>query len=147
MAQGVRLLKKLKWRGVAQVEYLEDERDGVLKLMEINPRFWDSLQTVIQAGVDFPHLLYQISTEGDVDPELEYRSGEICRSMLPGEILYFLANFKHLRTDPSFWKFRGSNLGYCILNRKDIRPAFAFFGIAIKSLFDRDVRDTVFHRI
>jgi hypothetical protein len=30
--------------------------------MEINPRFWGSLQLAIDSGVDFPYWLYQITT-------------------------------------------------------------------------------------
>lgn len=146
LEQGVRLLKKLAWKGVAQVEFLEDCRDGALKLMDVNPRFWDSLQTVIQAGVDIPHMLFRIAVEGDVESRLDYRIGEVCRSILPGEILYFLANFGRWQTKPSFWKFWGDRLGDCILSREDPRPALAFAGIALRSLTDRNLRDSVFHR-
>ena len=41
------------------VEFKQDERDGLPKLMEINGRFWGSLQLAIDAGVDFPALLLQ----------------------------------------------------------------------------------------
>jgi len=36
----ISLLKALNWFGVAMVEFKLDPRDGVPKLMEINPRFW-----------------------------------------------------------------------------------------------------------
>ena len=39
------------------VEFKLDERDNVPKLMEINGRFWGSLQLAIDAGVDFPRIL------------------------------------------------------------------------------------------
>jgi predicted ATP-grasp superfamily ATP-dependent carboligase len=52
-----RLLDEIGWDGVAMVEFKRDERDGVPKLMEINGRFWGSLQLAIDAGVDFPVLL------------------------------------------------------------------------------------------
>ena len=48
------LLDDLGWHGVAMVEFKRDARDGVPKLMEINGRFWGSLQLAIDAGVDFP---------------------------------------------------------------------------------------------
>lgn len=144
---GTGLMEKLGWQGVAQIEFLEDERDGVLKLMEINPRFWDSLQMVIQAGVDFPYLLYRIAVDGDVESNMAYRTGEVCRSLLPGEILYFLTNLHHLDVGPSFWRFYGPNLGYCILSREDKRPTLNFFWVALNSLFDREVLDAVFHRL
>ena len=114
--------------------------------MEINPRFWGSLETVIQAGVDFPYLLYRIATEGDVEPHMDYRFGEVCRSMLPGEILYFLTDGNRRRLGPSFWRFRGPNLGYCILSREDVGPVRAFFLIALRSLFDKERFDAVLGR-
>jgi predicted ATP-grasp superfamily ATP-dependent carboligase len=54
-----RLLGALDWYGVAMVEFKEDQRDGVPKLMEINGRFWGSLQLAIDAGVDFPSILVE----------------------------------------------------------------------------------------
>jgi len=53
----VRLLEQLDWDGVAMVEFKVDEVTGVPYLMEINGRFWGSLQLAIDAGVDFPNLL------------------------------------------------------------------------------------------
>jgi predicted ATP-grasp superfamily ATP-dependent carboligase len=52
-----RLLEKLGWRGVAMIEYKLDARTGTPYIMEINGRFWGSLQLAIDAGVDFPSLL------------------------------------------------------------------------------------------
>ena len=51
------LLADVGWQGVAMVEFKRDLRDGKPKLMEINGRFWGSLQLAISAGVDFPKLL------------------------------------------------------------------------------------------
>ncbi len=51
------LLENLNWQGVAMVEF---KRDGVTKtpkLMEINARFWGSLQLSINSGINFPVLL------------------------------------------------------------------------------------------
>jgi predicted ATP-grasp superfamily ATP-dependent carboligase len=53
-----RLLKELRWTGVAMVEFKRDNRTGIPMLMEINARFWGSLQLAVDAGVDFPYLLY-----------------------------------------------------------------------------------------
>jgi len=57
---GVRLLDSLKWHGVAMVEFRRDSRDHDFKLMEINPRFWGSLDLALAAGVDFPYDLCQV---------------------------------------------------------------------------------------
>jgi predicted ATP-grasp superfamily ATP-dependent carboligase len=70
-----RVLDALKWHGVAMVEFKRDARDGVSKLLEINGRFWGSLQLAVDAGVDFPTLLYRLAVEGDVEPVLTYDVG------------------------------------------------------------------------
>ena len=61
LEQALSLLRELRWQGVAMVEFKRDLRDGSLRLMEINGRFWGSLQLAIDAGVDFPVLLADIS--------------------------------------------------------------------------------------
>lgn len=54
-----KLLAQAKWHGVAMVEFRVAE-DGTPYLMEVNTRFWGSLQLAIDAGVDFPNLLFQV---------------------------------------------------------------------------------------
>lgn len=51
------LLERFHWNGVAMVEFKRDLRTGKAWLMEINGRFWGSLQLAIDAGVDFPRML------------------------------------------------------------------------------------------
>jgi len=43
--QGLLLLEALNWHGVAMVEFKKDSRDNEFKLMEINPKFWGSLDS------------------------------------------------------------------------------------------------------
>ncbi|HEX8903416.1 MAG TPA: ATP-grasp domain-containing protein [Longimicrobiaceae bacterium] len=52
------LLAEFGWEGVAMVEYKLDAA-GTPYLMEVNGRFWGSLQLAIDAGVDFPRLLVE----------------------------------------------------------------------------------------
>jgi hypothetical protein len=63
LARSIALLERFDWEGVAMVEYKVDEATGTPYLMEINGRFWGSLQLAIDAGVDFPRLLVE-SLEG-----------------------------------------------------------------------------------
>ena len=55
------LLEALDWQGVAMVEFKRDVGSEVPYLMEINGRFWGSLQLAVDAGVDFPRLLVEAS--------------------------------------------------------------------------------------
>ena len=68
-------------RGVAMVEF-KVSAEGTPYLMEVNGRFWGSLQLAIDAGVDFPWLLYQMAigeNPGNVKP---YITGIKCRWLL-----------------------------------------------------------------
>lgn len=73
--QSLRLLEQFDWRGVAMVEFKIDATTGVAYLMEVNGRFWGSLQLAIDAGVDFPSLLARIALDGDTSATAVGRAG------------------------------------------------------------------------
>lgn len=56
----VNILQNLRWRGPAMVEFRHNRRSDEYFLMEINGRFWGSLALAIQAGVDFPYILWEV---------------------------------------------------------------------------------------
>ncbi len=70
------LVDRFDWEGVAMVEYKIDAATGTPYLMEINGRFWGSLQLAIDAGVDFPRLLVECAiAKSSPAPVREYREG------------------------------------------------------------------------
>jgi predicted ATP-grasp superfamily ATP-dependent carboligase len=71
----VALLRAMGWRGVAMVEFKQNSADGSLRLMEINGRFWGSLQLAIDAGVDFPALAVDVAVGRKRAPVETYRVG------------------------------------------------------------------------
>ena len=107
-----RLLSALDWVGVAMVEFKVDPRDGKTKLMEINPRFWGSLELAIASGVNFPALLLKVATGEEFVPVFDYETGVRCRWLVPGDILHFMANHDRFHLSPSFFQFRAANLHY-----------------------------------
>ena len=69
------LLEQFRWQGVAMIEYKVDAVTGEPYLMEVNGRFWGSLQLAIDAGVDFPSLLVRLACGEHAPPVLHYREG------------------------------------------------------------------------
>ena len=120
----VRLLKALKWHGVAMVEYKYDDNDNLPKVMEINARFWGSLQLAIDAGVDFPYMLYRLIDEGDVEKQFGYRTGVKTRWFL-GDVDILLARlFKsqaQLRLPPGHPGKLKSLWDFCKLYQRDTK--------------------------
>jgi predicted ATP-grasp superfamily ATP-dependent carboligase len=55
-----KLLDATGWIGVAMIEFRVAD-DGTPYLMEVNGRFWGSLQLAVDCGLDFPWLLYQVT--------------------------------------------------------------------------------------
>lgn len=75
------LLTSVGWHGVAMVEFRISE-DGVPYLMEVNTRFWGSLQLAIDSGVDFPYLLWQLSSGYAISVQEDYAVGQRLRWLL-----------------------------------------------------------------
>lgn len=86
-----RLLEGLKWHGVAMAEFKKDDRDGQFKLMEINPKFWGSLDLSIAAGVDFPYLAARLALDGDIEPVTDYRVGLRYSWPFPYDVMHVIA--------------------------------------------------------
>jgi predicted ATP-grasp superfamily ATP-dependent carboligase len=51
-----RVVAALGWDGIAHIDLREDDRDGSVTVLEVNPRFWSSLLASHAAGVSFPRL-------------------------------------------------------------------------------------------
>ena len=84
----MKLLRAMNWNGVAMVEFKLDEKGGCASLMEVNGRFWGSLPLAINAGVDFPYLLYKMMLEKDTFAIKGYKLGFIERWLIPGDLLW-----------------------------------------------------------
>lgn len=91
-AKSVALLRRYDWDGVAMIEYKIDQATGEAVLMEVNGRFWGSLQLAIDAGVDFPALLASLTIGERPDKVLSYRS--VCSRWFWGDIDHVIAVFR-----------------------------------------------------
>ncbi len=56
--QGLALLRGLRFKGISQVEFKRDPRDGRFKLIEVNARLWQWHGLAAACGVDLPRVAY-----------------------------------------------------------------------------------------
>ena len=140
MKLGLSLFKSLNWVGVGMVEFKVDPRDGIPKLMELNPRFWGSLQLAIVSGVDFPYLMLRMAREESFEPVLHYTVGKRCRWLLLGDILHFLSNPHRFHLHPSFFDFSDPNTSYDIFSRDDPLPLLGSVATFFTFLYDPEMK-------
>lgn len=131
------LMKSLRWTGVAHVEFKIDPRDRKPKLLEVNPRFWGSLQLAIESGIDFPFLLFRLALEGDIEPVMDYNAGVRCRWLIPGDLLHFIKNPERLRLKPNFFDFKIKD---DIISLSDPMPIIGRISSVLAFLYDKEMK-------
>jgi predicted ATP-grasp superfamily ATP-dependent carboligase len=143
-----RMLGPLGWHGVAMMEYKQDHRTGNVYLIEVNGRFWGSLQLAIDAGVDFPYFLYRLALGESPDTPRGYTVGVRSRWLL-GDLDHLLLRlFKSegdLDLPPSapskfrvlvdFLEFVRPGLHYEVISGDDARPFLYELQQYVKALF------------
>lgn len=113
------LLTPIGWHGVAMVEF-KVAGDGTPYLMEINGRFWGSLQLAIDAGVDFPYLLYQLAIGQPAAPVEQYKTGVKSRWLL-GDLDHLYLRLKAPRRKVSLAEKLKSIGRFCLPYQRGMR--------------------------
>jgi predicted ATP-grasp superfamily ATP-dependent carboligase len=74
--EGRRILRLLNYRGMAEIDFKRDERDGKLYFFELNPRFgfWMGLDSA--CGVDFPFYYYKTCLGEQIVADKNYLVGK-----------------------------------------------------------------------
>ncbi len=130
VAASTSLLKQLGWQGVAMVEFKGDETPCV---MEINGRFWGSLQLAVDAGMNFPAMLYRLCDGKPVASSFDYRVGVKSR-WLAGDLDHLLLRYRNghsvsrrlpsrARATIEFLRFHEENTFYEVERSSDLGPA------------------------
>jgi predicted ATP-grasp superfamily ATP-dependent carboligase len=105
--QAIALLKAAEWHGPAQVEF-KRKADGSPCLMEVNGRFWGTLDLAVAAGVNFPLLTCRMAVDGDIMPVSSYEVGLGFRWPVPYGLLHAVETRRWVGT---LWEFWGPGKG------------------------------------
>lgn len=120
--KSLNLTRNMRLVGVSMVEFKENIITGEKVLMEVNPRFWGSLQLAIFSGVNFPVIYHLIALGEKPVPILDFKTDLLCRWLLPGDILNFLNNKNRFNMHPSFFDFFNKRQTDDILSLNDPLP-------------------------
>lgn len=143
LEHAAKILKEIGWYGMGDCDFIEDPRDNIPKLMEINPRFTRSIKVCILAGVDFPYLLYKLAMGQEVPYILEYKIGIYLRYLF-SDIVWFIKSPNRFKAKPNFFWFFGKNLRDEVISFKDPGPAIAYFLSKALALLNKKERKFYF---
>jgi D-aspartate ligase len=144
-ALGSALLKAMHWYSYADIDLITDPRDGLPKIMEINPRITGSVKICFEAGVDFADMLVRLAMGYEVAPVSYYQSGLYLRH--PGiDLLWFLTSADRFKAKPSWFWFFGKDLRFEVLSLSDPGPAFAYALANVRDLFSAEARRYKYQR-
>jgi len=137
-----RLLRVIGWRGYADVDLIQDPRDGVAKVMEINPRITGSVKIAFDAGVDFADMIVRSLLDEPV-VKTDYEVGRHLR-FFHKDVLWFIMSPDRFRAHPSWFSFFNSKTSDQILSLDDPIPGITFTLESLGRLLkDRGYRDKV----
>lgn len=72
---GLDFFRSIGYAGFGTIEFKKDDRDGVWKATDLNPRWVGPLELPTKAGVDFPLLHYRDLAGERPEPQLVFRDG------------------------------------------------------------------------
>lgn len=119
------VMRKIGWTGFADFDTIEDPRDGVIKIMELNPRVPACVKSAILSGPDYATMIAKASLGYEIEKVHTYNPGFQLRH-IGFEVLWFIYSKNRFRTKPNWFKFFGKKLYFQDFSWDD--PVPFFFG-------------------
>jgi D-aspartate ligase len=136
-----RLLARLAYKGVSELEYKHDRRTGRYVLIEMNPRFWDQHGVGASVGVNLAECVYLDVTQRYV-PEQHQSQEPFTWIAEDGYLMSFLLNLK-TRAYPvsEFTAALKGRTSFAVFEPRDWRP-----GAVVAREFIQDVARMLWRR-
>jgi predicted ATP-grasp superfamily ATP-dependent carboligase len=92
---GKKILDSLQWEGVAMVEFKKDNSTGLYNIMEINAKFWGSLDLALVSGVNFPQMMIDDALGKEIQVSENYKMVRF-QWILNGDLYHVLEKPSHI---------------------------------------------------
>jgi predicted ATP-grasp superfamily ATP-dependent carboligase len=128
----VLLVKAMGLQGTCEVEFRRDAANRPL-LMEVNARLAGTIENAVQAGIDFPLMVWRWAIGLEVEPVTSYRCGVRTR-WLHGDLRWVRQNWhragrpdgmSHAGSIYTFFAEFAKTYHYDYFDRNDLMPFFA----------------------
>lgn len=118
----ISILKDINWEGFADFDLIEDPKDCVLKVMEINPRIPACIKSAILSGMDYGTMIADVSL-GKPLKEYTYKPGQKLRH-IGFEMLWFMYSKNRWTAKPSWFNWIDPKLSFQDFSWRDPLPFF-----------------------
>lgn len=126
-----RFLRALKYKGVAEVEFMLDEKSGKYKFIEMNGRFWGWHVLTQVAGLNFPADLYRLMLGQEVKwPKPTVRNARWMRMItdVPTVLREVYRGRMSVRRD--YWPTLAAKKGFAVWSWTDPMPSLVEVAMA-----------------
>ena len=118
-----KLLKAIDWYGCADIDLIQDPRDGVAKVVEINPRVSANVKISFEVGINLAKQIIEMEFGLPVTEYSGYPIGQRLRCSYT-DFLWFIKSPDRFRAKPSWFSF--TNTKDSIFSLSDPLPWFSF---------------------
>jgi predicted ATP-grasp superfamily ATP-dependent carboligase len=118
-----RLLSAMRYRGVAEVEFMFDERSGQYKFIEMNGRIWGWHTLGRAAGVNMAHALYCLMVGQHVPPTNGHVDAKWMRAITDAPTSAREWWHGRLALKTYLKSFRGDRVEFAVWSSKDPLPS------------------------
>lgn len=136
MEYSKKIIQTMKYHGPAQIEFKLDKK-GKPRLMEINPKFWGTLDLSIQAETNFPLIATEVAMGHKVEPNFSFKKGIEYIWLFPYQLVYFIKTKQKLKFILDLVKLFKKNTKTEILI-KDLIPNIVTIYLSFMSLFKKE---------
>lgn len=116
------VLDDIGWDGFADFDLIEDPKDNVCKIMEINPRIPACIKSAVLSGLDYGTMIADVSI-GKPLQKYRYKPGQKLRH-IGFEMLWFKYSKNRFRTRPSWFRWIDCKLSFQDFSWRDPLPFF-----------------------
>lgn len=121
-----RILREMGFYGVAEVEFMKDDRVGTYKFIEINGRIWGWHTLVKAAGLNLPYMLFQMAS--GITPVQEPAEGVKKWVRLITDVPLCVQEILSDRmTFAEYWRSMSGPLEFAVFSKRDPMPFLAEF--------------------
>ncbi len=78
----MKLINELGYSGIINFDFIVDDRDGIPKILDANPRFWGAVGATMVAGIDFPWMVFNHALGRQVQIDAEQCESIHLRSII-----------------------------------------------------------------